>query len=361
MTIQVCDSIIYDGEKFPIHSDPLFDYLREEGIVENFVPPHTACWRGYVSKWEISNNKLYLIEFYGYVKDGEERAKEVGLDYLFPRKKKVHAKWFAGELQVGKGAMHEIGDYPRYEQEVIVTIEEGNVKNYRTIINRRCVSCGKSLIERPVIQVEINRGKEEEYCYHCAKQVVQQLENREQEKTDSDYSESIKEWEKLEESTITGGKKLLLHFFEIAALLAATVLSSLVFVASESGFFAFTIWVALIWFFYKLIGNKHYLEQKSLPAKPTKRIVKINHHPAKNNNAEDNELFCKGFNRQKIIQRDGRKCQWCGQKGPHVKLEVHHIIPVSQGGDDNVRNLITLCVECHKKETWYGHVHKYTN
>lgn len=361
MTIQASDSIIYEGNKYSLHSDPLFDYLREKGVVENFVPPHTACWRGYISEWEIFNDKLYLIEFMGFVKDGKGCAKQVGLEYLFPRNKKVHAKWFNGELQIGKGAMHEMGDFPRYEQEIIVTVEGGNVKNTRIKINRHCTSCGKSLIGHPIIQVEASQGKGKEYCYNCAKRVVGQLEDSEQKKADSDYSKAMEEWERLKELNITGSRKILLGLSEITAILASFVLSSFVFVLSESELLGFITWIVLMWFFYKLIGTKHYHEQKPIPPKPTKEIVKINHHPAKNNNVEDKESFCNGFSRQKIIQRDGGKCQWCGQKSPQVKLEVHHIIPVSQGGDDNVRNLITLCVDCHKKETWYWHVHKYTN
>ena len=31
------------------------------------------------------------------------------------------------------------------------------------------------------------------------------------------------------------------------------------------------------------------------------------------------------------------------------KLDIHHIVPVSQGGGDEPSNLITLCRECHKK------------
>lgn len=31
------------------------------------------------------------------------------------------------------------------------------------------------------------------------------------------------------------------------------------------------------------------------------------------------------------------------------KLNVHHIVPVSEGGGDEPTNLITLCVGCHRK------------
>lgn len=62
--------------------------------------------------------------------------------------------------------------------------------------------------------------------------------------------------------------------------------------------------------------------------------------------------YQKGFNyefssrREAILHRDNYTCQVCGKK--HTRLEVHHIIPRSQGGTDNENNLITLCEDCHE-------------
>ncbi|HDY7447493.1 TPA: HNH endonuclease [Vibrio vulnificus] len=43
-------------------------------------------------------------------------------------------------------------------------------------------------------------------------------------------------------------------------------------------------------------------------------------------------------------------------KAPFIKrsngepyLEVHHIIPLSQGGLDSLENVISLCPNCHRK------------
>lgn len=53
---------------------------------------------------------------------------------------------------------------------------------------------------------------------------------------------------------------------------------------------------------------------------------------------------------QQIISLDLNKCR---RKGCRIKsnLEVHHIIPRSQGGPDDEWNLITLCRECHRAIT----------
>ena len=49
--------------------------------------------------------------------------------------------------------------------------------------------------------------------------------------------------------------------------------------------------------------------------------------------------------RQEALSRDDRECQQCGRRR---SLHVHHIKPVSEGGEKyKLSNLITLCSECH--------------
>ncbi|MCA1670460.1 MAG: HNH endonuclease [Thermomicrobia bacterium] len=47
-------------------------------------------------------------------------------------------------------------------------------------------------------------------------------------------------------------------------------------------------------------------------------------------------------------QRDGYRCVRCGE-GDAI-LHAHHVIHRSDGGSDDLDNLITLCVPCHRKE-----------
>jgi hypothetical protein len=51
--------------------------------------------------------------------------------------------------------------------------------------------------------------------------------------------------------------------------------------------------------------------------------------------------------RSQILLRDGFRCQECGY---YKHLEVHHIVPRSKGGTDDLKNLITLCQRCHGKK-----------
>ena len=48
--------------------------------------------------------------------------------------------------------------------------------------------------------------------------------------------------------------------------------------------------------------------------------------------------------RFRVLDRDNYQCQVC-DKTPSA--QVHHIIPRSKGGRDELSNLITLCDKCH--------------
>lgn len=47
-----------------------------------------------------------------------------------------------------------------------------------------------------------------------------------------------------------------------------------------------------------------------------------------------------------VKTRDNFQCVICSKK---ESLEVHHILPLSRGGTNSKRNLITLCHICHSK------------
>ena len=54
---------------------------------------------------------------------------------------------------------------------------------------------------------------------------------------------------------------------------------------------------------------------------------------------------------QRLLEHDG-KCADCGCKtgGPNG-LEWDHIVPLANGGDDELANLQPLCIDCHKVKT----------
>lgn len=51
-----------------------------------------------------------------------------------------------------------------------------------------------------------------------------------------------------------------------------------------------------------------------------------------------------------IREKEGIHCHFCRTVGD---LELHHIIPVKEGGTDEPDNLVYLCKGCHRKtESW---------
>lgn len=48
--------------------------------------------------------------------------------------------------------------------------------------------------------------------------------------------------------------------------------------------------------------------------------------------------------RKSVYKRDHYRCALCDS--PRA-IQIHHVIPRSQGGSDKPENLITLCMYCH--------------
>lgn len=51
--------------------------------------------------------------------------------------------------------------------------------------------------------------------------------------------------------------------------------------------------------------------------------------------------------RFEVFKRDSFKCQYCGASAPDVVLHIDHIIPVKEGGTNDISNLITSCSNCN--------------
>lgn len=58
-----------------------------------------------------------------------------------------------------------------------------------------------------------------------------------------------------------------------------------------------------------------------------------------------------------VLFQAGGRCQGCGERAPFQRkrdgtdyLEVHHKVPLAEGGDDTVANSVALCPNCHRRE-----------
>jgi hypothetical protein len=114
MTTQRPDWLLHEGEDHPIKPFPLealgghwASLDRGNGrLVTRFGLLSTACWRGYVARWEIVHDKLYLVGFETLDQTGTPLTMQdvFETDRLF-------AFWYSGEARSAFGervfGMHE--------------------------------------------------------------------------------------------------------------------------------------------------------------------------------------------------------------------------------------------------------------
>ena len=84
----------------------------------------------------------------------------------------------------------------------------------------------------------------------------------------------------------------------------------------------------------RIAYNKDWYERNK---ERVKAKVKINTGGA------NGEQKYRNFQKSKCKQNANYKCEICGREG----LDAHHILPVEQGGTDDLDNLICLCRSCH--------------
>lgn len=77
---------------------------------------------------------------------------------------------------------------------------------------------------------------------------------------------------------------------------------------------------------------------------------------------DDWELHYQRINRDKVLKRDGMRCQICGIKIKKTRTfkdwqaSVDHIVPLSMGGDHSYANVQACCMKCNseKSDTAFG-------
>lgn len=123
MTLQISDILIYQDKTYSIYAEPLSAYLEQTHLPYQLVAPNTACKRGYYAKYVVQSNKLFLIEWNGFIKD----YMKVGMDYLFPGESFVFADWFTGNICIGDLGrfLATNGPYPIHEGRLLLQFKQG--------------------------------------------------------------------------------------------------------------------------------------------------------------------------------------------------------------------------------------------
>jgi len=131
MTAQFAEKLRYQGEQVAMFTNPLSDYFKLAGLNPGFESKCTALWRGYVGKWEIVDDRLYLIGLNAALENGSQAT----LDTFFPGfPDRVFAHWYSGSVRIPQGErlryVH-MGYGSVFERDLFLDIERGVVVTTR--------------------------------------------------------------------------------------------------------------------------------------------------------------------------------------------------------------------------------------
>lgn len=124
MTRQIAEKLIYNGQKYELHTEPLRPYFYEHPIERSsrtFIK-RTDCWRGYVGHWAIEADKLYLVEL-----NCLELPPRNALDDIFSGQQKVFAEWFSGTIHTFSDKMYMYLEF-KIEKGHLVEVEKKKSK-----------------------------------------------------------------------------------------------------------------------------------------------------------------------------------------------------------------------------------------
>ena len=156
MTAQFREILTLEGKQYGMISEPLDPLIikefngQKEGYPDGYptlYPSCTACWRGYIGHWLISNNQLWLEDVRGsnevddgkiYVEVAQDQLKLLDWRKTFfnYQQGNIKAQWFSGKLVVEMGGLIEyvhMGFESTYEKYLLMDIKNGNVLSNQII------------------------------------------------------------------------------------------------------------------------------------------------------------------------------------------------------------------------------------
>jgi len=127
MTAQIAERLRYQGDDVAMCTNPLDDYFAMTGVSPHFVPNCSALWRGYVGRWEIADDRLYLIGLDGTLEGGAKAS----IETIFPGSEdRVFAHWYSGTIRIPQGKELEyvhMGYGSTFERDLFLDVERGVV------------------------------------------------------------------------------------------------------------------------------------------------------------------------------------------------------------------------------------------
>lgn len=97
MTTQMLETLIDQGKTLKMLNEPLEKHLARDGHYPDLDCTCSALWRGYRGTWQIIDNRLYLIQIEGTLRNGEP----ADIGSFFPQQAQpVWAQWCSETLHI---------------------------------------------------------------------------------------------------------------------------------------------------------------------------------------------------------------------------------------------------------------------
>jgi hypothetical protein len=128
------EKIKYEGVDYGLAAMPLEEYFEANpSFRPKFTGFNTGCMRGYLARWEVRDNKLYLVGM-DMVLQTDATFESVVPD----ARGGMFADWVSGDLVCPYGKMLKV-DHAGFssvrEHELILTFENGALKSSRKVDN----------------------------------------------------------------------------------------------------------------------------------------------------------------------------------------------------------------------------------
>ena len=117
---QLPEIIYIDGVLYTLYTTPLTPWLRGQDQPPVFDKRAPNCERGYIGRWKIDGDTLWLTGIYAW-----RKGSYTGLADLFDGREEVAADWFSGPLVV-EPASSEIADGAPLEVRTLM-VEDGRI------------------------------------------------------------------------------------------------------------------------------------------------------------------------------------------------------------------------------------------
>jgi hypothetical protein len=145
-TAQYPEKLSMEGNEHAMMATPLEDFFTKTNPKPKELWGYSsACWRGYIGKWEIKSGQLFLVEMgRTRLRSTNGKAQElyeiIPLSLVFPKQAApILADWFSGVLRLPRGKQLQyvhMGFGSIYEEDVFLNVVKGHIVGRRVVDNR---------------------------------------------------------------------------------------------------------------------------------------------------------------------------------------------------------------------------------